>query len=97
MVLHKPCSTLLSTPYCDVFIFISNYFFSAKYTWEEINPVVPILAALQFIFVVGVLCRTACGDPGIIPRASPAEVAALERLIGESYIWLDSHVSRVTP
>ena len=55
---------------------------SAEETWK-ISPILPILAGVQCIFVVTVLCRTACGDPGILPRASPAEAEALDRQLGE--------------
>lgn len=48
------------------------------------HPVVPIAAAAQFVFVIVVLFRTAFGDPGVIPRATPTEAAAIEKLIGES-------------
>jgi len=55
---------------------------SAKYLWDNVSPILPILAGIQVVFVVTVLCRTALGDPGVLPRATPKEAAALEKQIG---------------
>ncbi|XP_067950713.1 palmitoyltransferase ZDHHC9-like isoform X2 [Watersipora subatra] len=78
-------STQTGIFYFTLFLIIatSACFFAidAHYLWRELNPSVPILAAVQCLFVAVVLCRTACGDPGVIPRANPAEAAALERKI----------------
>jgi palmitoyltransferase ZDHHC9/14/18 len=40
---------------------------------------VPLVAGLQFIFVISMLLRTACTDPGILPRSEKDEVLFNER------------------
>lgn len=78
-------STQIGIFYFTVFLIVvtSACFFGmdAYYTWLHMHPVVPIAAAAQFVFVIVVLFRTAFGDPGVIPRATPTEAAAIEKLI----------------
>jgi len=78
-------STQTGIFYFTLFLIIatSAAFFALDswYLWINVSPILPILAAVQVVFVCVVLCRTACGDPGVIPRASPAEAEALEKLI----------------
>ena len=56
---------------------------SCRYLWYKLTPAVPLISAFLFIFVMGTLVRTSWSDPGIIPRATPAEANDIERQIGE--------------
>ena len=56
---------------------------SSLFLYEEVSPAVPFVAAWIFIFVMSSLLRTAFSDPGIIPRASTDEAAAIERTLGK--------------
>jgi hypothetical protein len=49
---------------------------------------VPLAAGLQFIFVISLLLRTACTDPGILPRSEKDEVLYNERLALISSRWI---------
>lgn len=55
--------------------------YSAPYLAENLSIVVPIVAGVLTLFVLGCLLRTSCCDPGIIPRATPAEAAETEKQI----------------
>jgi len=57
--------------------------FSCRYLALNLSPAFPVVGALLFIFVMSTLCRTAFMDPGVIPRATPDEAAAIEKLTGE--------------
>ncbi|XP_065838109.1 palmitoyltransferase ZDHHC14-like [Oscarella lobularis] len=49
------------------------FIFDSPYLWEHVHPIVPIVAALLFLFTLAFVFRTACMDPGIVPRASVYE------------------------
>ncbi len=44
--------------------------FDARYLAESLSPAVGAVGGLMFIFVLAVLIRASCSDPGIIPRAT---------------------------
>ena len=44
------------------------------------NPVIPVIGGLLFIFIIGCLLQTTCIDPGIIPRATLPEALETDRL-----------------
>ncbi|CAH8612417.1 unnamed protein product [Schistosoma margrebowiei] len=48
--------------------------FDCRFLTPILTPAVPILAAIQFLYVVTAFLRTAFTDPGIIPRATRPEV-----------------------
>ncbi|CAF0807119.1 unnamed protein product [Didymodactylos carnosus] len=54
--------------------------FDCRYLSLRLSPIIPVIGGLLFIFVISVMFRAACSDPGIIPRATPEEVIYLERL-----------------
>ena len=58
-------------------------FCSSRFLFVRVSPAVPIIAAWIFIFVMATLLRTAFSDPGIIPRATADEAAAIERMLGK--------------
>ncbi|PAA61035.1 hypothetical protein BOX15_Mlig030425g2 [Macrostomum lignano] len=52
--------------------------FDCRLLAVTLSPSVPVLAAVQFIFVLCCLLRTTFSDPGIIPRGTPDEAAWIE-------------------
>lgn len=55
--------------------------FDSRFLYKNVSPAVPFVAAWIFIFVMATLLRTAFSDPGIIPRASADEAAAIEKTL----------------
>jgi palmitoyltransferase ZDHHC9/14/18 len=55
-------------------------YFSCPYLTKELSPVIPFFAAILFISAIFCICRTACTDPGILPRATPDELLYLEKI-----------------
>ncbi|XP_037299407.1 palmitoyltransferase app [Manduca sexta] len=55
-----------------------HFAFDCPYLAQRVSPAVPAVGAALFLFTLAALLRTALSDPGIIPRAAPAEAAALE-------------------
>ena len=55
--------------------------------YTKLTIAVPLIGGLLFIFVMSVLIRTACTDPGILPRSEKDEVLFNERqaLIASRY------------
>ena len=53
--------------------------FDCPYLTEHVNPAIPVVGAVLFIFVMSNLFRTSFTDPGIIPRATRAEAQDIER------------------
>lgn len=47
--------------------------------YKKLTIAIPIVGAVLFIFVLCVLFRTACTDPGILPRSEKDEVLFNER------------------
>lgn len=55
--------------------------FDCPFLATEVTPAIPVIAALNFIFVLSTLLRTSFSDPGVLPRATPDEAADIERQI----------------
>ena len=57
----------------------ARFCFSCPYLTTRLSPAIPVFAAILYLTVIGFIFRTACSDPGILPRATPDEVLYLER------------------
>nr|XP_048298021.1 palmitoyltransferase ZDHHC18-like [Myodes glareolus] len=57
------------------------FFFDCPYLAHRLTLAVPIIAAILFFFVMSCLLQTSFTDPGILPRATICEAAALEKQI----------------
>lgn len=55
------------------------FVFDCPFLYEKLSIVIPLIGAVQFVFVMAVLFRTACSDPGILPRSEKDEVLYNER------------------
>lgn len=44
------------------------YIFCARYLWEHVTPLLPLLTTVILAFTITFLLLTACTDPGFIPR-----------------------------
>ncbi|CAF0942427.1 unnamed protein product [Brachionus calyciflorus] len=55
------------------------FIFDCPYLYTKLTIAVPIVGAILFLFVLCVLFRTACTDPGILPRSEKDEVLFNER------------------
>ncbi|KAL0839980.1 hypothetical protein ABMA28_015307 [Loxostege sticticalis] len=55
-----------------------HFAFDCPFLAVRVSPAVPAVGGALFVFTLSALLRTALSDPGIIPRAAPAEAAALE-------------------
>ncbi|KAM4772144.1 palmitoyltransferase ZDHHC14 isoform 4-T5 [Rhinophrynus dorsalis] len=55
--------------------------FDCPYLAVKITPAIPVIGGILVFFVMGTLLRTSFSDPGVLPRATPDEVADLERQI----------------
>jgi palmitoyltransferase ZDHHC9/14/18 len=53
--------------------------FDCPYLIDNISPIVPICAAILFLNVICCILRTACSDPGILPRATSDEILYFEK------------------
>ncbi|UJR37186.1 hypothetical protein I4U23_029894 [Adineta vaga] len=53
--------------------------FDCPYLAHRLSPAIPVFAAIIFLSVICFIVRTACSDPGILPRATSDEVLYLER------------------
>ncbi|XP_049866284.1 palmitoyltransferase ZDHHC18-B [Pectinophora gossypiella] len=54
-----------------------HFAFDCPFLATRVSPLLPALGAALFVLTLAALLRTALSDPGIIPRAAPAEAAAL--------------------
>ncbi|MEJ1282308.1 stratifin [Cricetulus griseus] len=54
---------------------------SCPYLASKLTLAIPIIAAILFFFVMSCLLQTSFTDPGILPRATTCEAAALEKQI----------------
>lgn len=54
--------------------------FDCVYLAENVNPVIPVIGGMLFIFILGTLHQTTFIDPGIIPRATLPEALEVDRL-----------------
>lgn len=57
---------------------------SCPFLARQLTLAIPIIAAILFFFVMSCLLQTSFTDPGILPRATVCEAAALEKQIGEA-------------
>lgn len=55
------------------------FVFDCPYLFNNVSKVLPIIGAMIFIFVLIVFLRTACTDPGILPRSEKDEVQYNEK------------------
>ncbi|CAF1651776.1 unnamed protein product, partial [Adineta ricciae] len=53
--------------------------FDCPYLTYRLGPFVPVIAAILYLSTICFIFRTACSDPGILPRATSDEVQYLER------------------
>ncbi|XP_061674750.1 palmitoyltransferase ZDHHC18a isoform X2 [Syngnathoides biaculeatus] len=58
--------------------------FDCPFLVEHLTVFIPVIAGLLFMFVVLSLLRTSFTDPGILPRATSAEAADIEKQIDTS-------------
>ena len=65
-------------------ISLSLSFSSCPFLARQLTLAIPIIAAILFFFVMSCLLQTSFTDPGILPRATVCEAAALEKQIGEA-------------
>ncbi|UYV63835.1 ZDHHC14, partial [Cordylochernes scorpioides] len=54
---------------------------SCPFLMERVHVAIPAVAGALFLFVMFTLLRTSFSDPGVIPRATPAEAADIEKQI----------------
>ncbi|XP_069893643.1 palmitoyltransferase ZDHHC18 isoform X1 [Dipodomys merriami] len=57
------------------------FVFDCPYLAHKLTLAIPIIAAILFFFVMSCLLQTSFTDPGILPRATVCEAAALEKQI----------------
>ncbi|XP_077823704.1 palmitoyltransferase ZDHHC18 isoform X1 [Macaca mulatta] len=57
------------------------FVFDCPYLARKLTLAIPIIAAILFFFVMSCLLQTSFTDPGILPRATVCEAAALEKQI----------------
>ncbi|XP_036020116.1 palmitoyltransferase ZDHHC18 isoform X2 [Mus musculus] len=57
------------------------FVFDCPYLARTLTLAIPIIAAILFFFVMSCLLQTSFTDPGILPRATICEAAALEKQI----------------
>lgn len=55
------------------------FIFDCPYLSRTISIAIPLLGAVQFIFILVVFFRTACTDPGILPRSERDEILYNEK------------------
>ncbi|CAF1364672.1 unnamed protein product [Rotaria magnacalcarata] len=53
--------------------------FDCPYLTTRLSPAIPVFAAILFLCVICFIFRTACSDPGILPRGTSDEILYLER------------------
>lgn len=71
--------TIESRKYFHTFVYL-NLKFSCPYLTQKLTIAVPIISGVLFLFVLLLLFRTACTDPGIIPRSEKDEITYQEKL-----------------
>lgn len=55
------------------------FVFDCDYLSKKLSIAIPIISGVLFTFVISLIFRTACTDPGIIPRCEKDEVSFLEK------------------
>jgi len=58
--------------------------FDAPFLTQRLSIAIPIVSSILFVLVISNMLKTSCSDPGIIPRASAAEVEHMERSYGNT-------------
>ncbi|KAH9425297.1 Palmitoyltransferase zdhhc14 [Dermatophagoides pteronyssinus] len=81
IIMAKQISVFYFTVALLVGTCVCFFIFDSPYLSNKISPLVPIVAAFLFLFVLFCLLRTSFTDPGILPRATPAEAADVEQQI----------------
>ncbi|BHF78156.1 Palmitoyltransferase zdhhc9 [Sparganum proliferum] len=85
---HGVMSRQMGVFYLTVFLIVGVsalfFAFDCRYLAVTLSPAIAAVGALLFIFVMAVLLRASCIDPGIIPRATVAEVKWAEAESSES-------------
>lgn len=68
--------------YLTLFLIIGTcslfFAFECPYLAVHLSPVIPVFAAVLFLFVMAMLLRTSFSDPGVLPRALPDEATFIE-------------------
>ena len=59
---------------------------SCPFLVKHLTNCIPAIGGVLFVFVVITLLQTSFTDPGILPRATPAEAADIERQIGKGQL-----------
>lgn len=84
------CGRCMGSRQISVFLFallliittsVLFFVFDCPYLAQKLSVAIPIVGAFMFVFVMSVLFRTACTDPGILPRSEKDEVLYNERLV----------------
>ncbi|VDK72697.1 unnamed protein product [Dibothriocephalus latus] len=79
---HGVMSRQMGVFYVTVFLIVGVsvlfFAFDCRYLAVTLSPAIAAVGALLFIFVMAVLMRVSCIDPGIIPRATFAELKCAE-------------------
>ncbi|KAG8231600.1 hypothetical protein J437_LFUL012292 [Ladona fulva] len=71
---------------------------SCPFLASRLTAAIPVVGAALFAFVLSSLLRTSFSDPGVIPRATPEEVAHIERqTIQAAVVQTESEISRPPP
>ncbi|CAF0992825.1 unnamed protein product [Adineta ricciae] len=68
------------------------FVFDCPYLTKELSPLIPVFAAILFLSVICCILRTACTDPGILPRATPDELLYLERTDNTQTVALSGRI-----
>uniref|UniRef100_I3N8J1 Palmitoyltransferase n=1 Tax=Ictidomys tridecemlineatus TaxID=43179 RepID=I3N8J1_ICTTR len=72
---------LLMAPGVELRTTVLFFVFDCPYLARKLTLAIPIIAAILFFFVMSCLLQTSFTDPGILPRATVCEAAALEKQI----------------
>ncbi|KAF2363208.1 Palmitoyltransferase DHHC domain [Trinorchestia longiramus] len=70
------------------------FVFDCPYLTVQLSPVIPVVGALLFLFVLSTLLHTSFTDPGIIPRATLDEALYTERQIGKKVIYTERQIGK---
>ncbi|KRY69776.1 putative palmitoyltransferase ZDHHC14 [Trichinella pseudospiralis] len=58
---------------------ITSFVYDIPFIYEKMGIAIPLCNAVLSLLVIASLCKTTFTDPGIIPRATPAEVSDEEQ------------------
>lgn len=71
--------------------------FSCPYLTTRLSPLVPIFGVILYLNVICFILRTACSDPGILPRGSFDEISYLEKSSRTTLISSIENVWGISP